>query len=142
MKKKNQHSVNKGIIQSGGNISAKSLAVGDNATAISSGQGGDSDDLAKVLTHLQELERILAEHGALNSNKHLKNSLDAVREEVKKPEPNPITLSGILNSLEKAVSTIKPAATILSIVYSAQNGRPFRSDSATCQAGFYGVVGA
>lgn len=95
---------NYGIINTGsGTITAKQMAVGDNAIAI----GGDNADIIrKKLDEL--LQAVQVSGNKLKNQEQVLDATKAVVDEFLKEKPNKITLKALLNEIASEAQSVEP----------------------------------
>jgi hypothetical protein len=106
-----QISNNQGVIVSGGSFTATNVATGTGA-AIHTSAAASSPELDAVREQLAALMKALDEHAqALHNSDEVKQSAQVMAEELKKPKPNRITVSGVLAGISESVKSVSILAT-------------------------------
>jgi hypothetical protein len=101
---------NQGVIVSGGSFTATNVATGTGASIHTSAAA--SPELDAVREQLAALMKALDEHAqALHNPDEVKQSAQVIAEELKKPKPNRITLTGVLSGIADSVKSVSVLAT-------------------------------
>src|SRR5438477_9832783 len=105
---------NEGIIMSGGNFTAKAVAVGRGASAqVSETSAGG--DLAQLQRLLGEFLRKLEEHGeaAVSAGGDVKRAVESVQHELSQPKPSRLTVTALLGAVASSVQGVASLASIV-----------------------------
>jgi len=106
-----QFANNQGVVISGGSFTATNVATGAGA-AIHTTAAGTTAELDVVREQLAALIKALDDHAhSLENSEEVKQSANLIAEELKKPKPNRITLSGILGGITESVKSVSVLAT-------------------------------
>jgi hypothetical protein len=110
---------NEGIIMSGGNLTAKAVAVGRGASAQVSETSTAGGDLAKLQRLLGEFLRKLEEHGeaSVSPGGEVKRAVESVQHELSQPKPSRLTVTALLGAV---ASSVQGVASLASIVETAR----------------------
>lgn len=102
--------VNSGIQVSGGSFSADNVAVGSGAQAHKTVYGNTQSELEsrqEIQKKLAELEKALDAYASLLENaEEVRNSTATIADELKKKQPNKLTVSAILNGIADSVKSV------------------------------------
>lgn len=102
---------NQGVMISGGSFTATNVATGTGA-AIHTSAAPPSPELDAVREQLATLMKALDDHAqALQNPVEVKESAQVIAEELKKPNPNRITLNGVLGGIAQSVKSVSVLAT-------------------------------
>lgn len=103
--------INQGLQQSGGSISAEVLAVGRNARATKTVAGGDEPGRKELHDRLDALIAALREHGeALPARAEIEDTTEQVKAELEQPKPNRLTLTSLLGGIAEGAKTVGAVA--------------------------------
>lgn len=110
---------NEGIHVSGhGQVRADTLAVGRGATAV--GGPGASDGLADLKAQLDRLIAALEDHvDELPDGPQVVQAAEQARQELDRPEPNVVSLRGLLGGVAGAVASVASLATSVQSIQAA-----------------------
>jgi hypothetical protein len=100
---------NEGIVQHGGTISAGAIAVGRGARALERVDAAASTlvDQREVAARLHELTALLVAHaGELERPEDVLGAAEMVAEELTRPQPNHLTVKGVLEGIVGAASGV------------------------------------
>ena len=103
---------NEGIININGKITAKQIAVGPNARAIqNTNKASAQDPMQEIRARLDELMQALDDHAnALENPEEVRDSTEAVAEELSKDKPNKLTITSVLNGIASSVQSVTAIA--------------------------------
>jgi hypothetical protein len=104
---------NEGIVQHGGTISAGAIAVGRGAQALERVDAAASTlvDQREVGTRIRELTALLVAHaGELERPDDVLSAAATVAEELTRPDPNHVTVRGVLEGIVGAASGVSGIA--------------------------------
>lgn len=113
---------NEGIVQHGGTISAGAIAVGRGARALQRVDAAASAlaDQREVGSRLQELTALLVAHvGELERPDDVLAAAETVAEELTRPQPNRLTLTGVLEGIVGAASGVSGVAAAVAALRAA-----------------------
>jgi hypothetical protein len=104
---------NEGVVVSGGSLQAGQLAVGRGAAVTVQPGVAGAETLQRIDVLLQLLDRHAA---ALPEAAALRSTTEVLREEVTRPEPNRVTVRGLLAGLTEAVRGAAPLLTAVEAI--------------------------
>jgi hypothetical protein len=113
---------NEGIVQHGGTINAGAIAVGRGARALQRVDAAAStlDDQREVATRLRELTALLVAHAEeLERPDDVLVAAETVAEELTRPQPSRLTLTGVLEGIVGAASGVSGIAAAVAALRAA-----------------------
>jgi len=106
----NTNNPNQGIQVSGGSFNADNVAAGPRAQAHKTSYGDTWSELEKrqeIQKKLAELEKALDAHASsLQNAEEIRSSTTVIADELRKKQPNKLTVSAILNGIADSVKSI------------------------------------
>lgn len=110
--------INKGIIQNGGTINANAMAVGDHASAQSGDQNVRSNDINELSELIETLiGKLKSPELAVKEKEEIAASLETIKGELKKENPNKTTVKGIGKAVLDTLKNVAELAPIAGTIW-------------------------